>query len=89
MASSEKQSFAITIIAQQELCRCTLQTKSIYYLGTATNCTSTPGLTFVYTYNFVREWLKNKLSIPFYQEDLNILKYPSSTLFPSIPYQSN
>ncbi len=85
MAVTEKESFAVTIVNRLDLCRCTLKTKNIYLLGTATNCTSTPGLRFVYTYNFVTEWLKNKLSIPFYQEGLHILRFPSSTMFPSIP----
>ncbi len=89
MAVTEKDSFAVTIVSRLDLCRCTLETENIYLLGTATNCTSTPGLKFVYTYNFVTEWLKNKISIPFYQEGLHILRFPSSTLFPSIPYHSN
>ncbi len=69
------------------MCRFILKTKSIYLLGTAINCTSTPGLRFVYTYNFVTEWLKNKLSIPF-NPGLHILRFPSSSMFPNIPYQS-
>ncbi len=88
MAVTEKDSFTVTIVNRPNLCRSTLKTKSIYLLGTGTNCTSTPGLRFVYIYNFVTEWLKNKLSIPFYQEGLHILRFPSSTMFPSIPYQS-
>ncbi len=88
IAVTEKNSFAVIIVNQLDLCRCTMKTKNIYLLGTAANCTSTLGLRFVYTYNFVTEWLKKKFSIPFYQEGLHILRFPSSTMFPSIPYQS-
>jgi len=75
---------AISAVERSALCQCSIKSKHIYLVGTETNCTSEPNFKVEYTFNFVTEWINDKVSMPFYQEGLHLLRVPSSTYFPNI-----
>ena len=82
-------SFPVTIVSRVILCGCILRTSVFILLGTETNCTDNPILKLSYTFNFVTEWIADKLAIPFYQENLHLLRFPSTHGIRPLPLTSS
>ncbi len=78
-------SHSVSNIKLSDACDCVIQSVEIQLIGSHSNCSSNGNFIIYHTFNFVTEWLHNKIVIPYYRENEHILRLPSSA---SIPYFS-
>ncbi len=75
---------SVSIIKWQDLCDCVIPTTEIQLIGSHSNCSSNETFIIYHTFNFVMEWLYNKLTMPYYREKEHILRLPSQARIPAI-----
>ncbi len=75
---------SVSIIKQKDICDCVIQTTEIQLIGRHSNCSSNENFIIYDTFNFVTEWLYNKLTMPYYMEKEHILRLPSQARIPAI-----
>ena len=77
---------SVSIITRQSLCRCTLQSKTIFVTGTDTNCSTSRQFHIQYTFNFATEYLVHQTDIKGYNKYTPYLSQPSESnfIFPQI-----
>ncbi len=76
-------SHSVSIIKCSDACDCFIQSIEIQLIGSHSNCSSNGNFIIYHTFNFVTEWLHNKLVMPYYRENEHILCLPSSASIPA------
>ncbi len=56
---------SVSIVNRKDLCDCVIQTTDIQLIGSHSNCTSNGNFTIYHTFNFVTEWIYNKMTISY------------------------
>ncbi len=74
----------VIIIKRKDLCDCVIQTIEIQLIESHSNSSSNDNFIIYHTFNFVTEWLYNKLTMPYYREKEHILQLPSQASLPTI-----
>ncbi len=59
---------SVSIIKWKDLYDCVIQTFETQLIGSQSNCSSNRNFIIYHTFNFVMEWLYNKLTMPYYSE---------------------
>ncbi len=76
-------SHSVIIIKRSDTCDCVIQSTEIQLIGSHYNCSTNGNFIIYYTFNFVTEWVHNKLFMPYYKENGHILCLPSSASIPA------
>ncbi len=75
-------SHSVSIIKCIDSCYCVIHSVEIQLIGSHSNCSSNGNFIIYHTFNFVTEWLHNKVVMPYYRENEHILRLPSSASIP-------
>ncbi len=78
-----RETHSLSIIKQKDLCDSVIQTIEIQLIGSHSNCSSNGNFIIYHTFNFVTEWLYNKLTMPYYVEKEHMLQLPSKASLPT------
>ncbi len=72
-----RSTYSASFVNRKDLCDCFIQTAEIQLIGSHSNCSSNGNFDIYYTFNFVTEWIYNKMTMSCYWENDHILSLPS------------
>ncbi len=72
-------SHSVSIIKRTNAC----EPVEIQLIGSHSNCSSNGNFIIYHTFNFVTEWLHNKVVIPYFRENKHLLRLPSNASIPN------
>ncbi len=75
---------SVSTIKRKDICDYVIQTTEIQLIRRHSNCSSNGNFIIFHTFNFVTEWLYNKLTMPYYSENEHILCLLSQAKIPAI-----
>ncbi len=79
-----RSAYSVSIINRKNLCNCLIQTSEIQLIGSHANCSSKRNILIRHTFNFVTEWIRNKKTMSYYRENVDISHLPGQAKLPDL-----